>query len=55
MSKFNAKAAHVETLQHQILVSRQGMNEALDRGDFRKAEQFLDQLTSFKKMLEACA
>ena len=55
MTSLNAKAAHVETLQHQILVSRQGMNEALDRGDFRKAEQFLDQMTSFKKMLAACS
>ena len=55
MNNLTAREAHFETIQHQIVLSKQAMNEALDRGDFRKAEQFLDQMTSFKKMLEACA
>jgi len=49
----DARAAHVQSIQHQIVISRQAMNDALDRNDMRKAEQFLDQLCSYKRLLEA--
>ena len=55
MTNLTAKEAHIRNLEHQILVSRQAMNAALDRGDFRKAEQLLDQMVSFQKMLDACS
>ena len=45
----------IRNIEDQILLSKQRMNHALDCGDFRKAEVFLDQMTSFKRMLEAAA
>ena len=53
MEDLTAKEAHIKQIEHQIVYSRQLMNEALDRGDMRRAEQALDQLTSYRKLLEA--
>ena len=55
MNTLTAKQAHIETIQHQIVISNQLMQDCLDRGDFRKAEMALDQLTSYKRLLETAS
>ena len=42
---------HIRNIQIQLLAASDRMKEALDAGDFRKAELAVDQVTSLKRLL----
>ena len=55
MNTLTAKEAHIKNIEMQIVISKQLMNDCLEKGDFRRAEQALDQLTSYKRLLETAS
>ena len=48
----DAKEHHIATIHQQMVEIKRRMQDALKTGDFRKAEQALDQLNTYRRLLE---
>jgi len=51
----DAKEHHIATIQQQMVEIKRRMQDALKAGDFRKAEQALDQLNTYRWLLETAS
>ena len=45
----------LEAIDHRIMQARDNMRSALDRGNFRVAEQCMDQISALNRLKEAAA